>query len=361
LTEENHSPEPEELQLAQRVLELSSFVQQNAAKISELTASIEDVKSHSHEYEVQLGSKFTELTSQLTKKIEDGNNNLQGQISNLEEKHLEMKTENQDLFSKHDAKMQELRDTLHEQESRISDETQEREAGIKSLSEQFRSEYEIITNKTDDLMIKIDEMRNITQTHSQFLNEIHETVKTFKEKIQEIIILSKKDQQTHFENFSRILESVNENIHTELTLTAQNLRESDIQILNEVSEHYARKKASEELKQSITNLSEELKAQNARTREDLNHSLKNSVKEYETMIEDQSRAIQDYKTEMDRIQAEIQAIIDRKVNEKYEAVFSLLATVTVRAEELNMLLKTAEINVPSAITSISLEKNEETE
>ena len=154
---------------------------------------------------------------------------------------------------------------------------------------------------------------------------------------------------------------MNENIHTELTLTAQNLRESDIQILNEVSEHYARKKASDELKQSISNLSEELKAQNTRTREDLTHSLQNSIKEYETMIEDQSHAIQDYKTEMDRIQAEIQAIIDRKVNEKYEAVFSLLATVTMRAEELIMLIRTAEIHVPSGIKPISLEKNEETE
>ena len=154
---------------------------------------------------------------------------------------------------------------------------------------------------------------------------------------------------------------MNENIHTEITLTAQSLRESDIQILNEVSEHYARKKASEELKQSINNLSEELIAQNTRTREDLTHSMQTSVKEYETTIEEQSRAIQDYKSEMDRIQAEIQAIIDRKVNEKYEAVFSLLATVTLRAEELNLLLKTAEINIPSGIKPISLEKDEETE
>ncbi len=68
--------------------------------------------------------------------------------------------------------------------------------------------------------------------------------------------------------------------------------------------------------------------------------------EYEKTIENQTKSIQSYKDELDRIQKEIQDVIDRKVNEKYEAVFSLLATVTMHAEELMMLIKTAEIILP---------------
>ena len=42
-----------------------------------------------------------------------------------------------------------------------------------------------------------------------------------------------------------------------------------------------------------------------------------------------------------------------KVNEKYEAVFSLLSTVALHAEELSMLIKTAEILLPKDISSIT--------
>ncbi|MFX1538598.1 MAG: hypothetical protein ACFFDI_30795, partial [Promethearchaeota archaeon] len=40
---------------------------------------------------------------------------------------------------------------------------------------------------------------------------------------------------------------------------------------------------------------------------------------------------------------------DRKVNEKYEVVFSLLSKVAVQAEELALLIKTSEIHIPSPL------------
>jgi len=195
----------------------------------------------------------------------------------------------------------------------------------------------------------MEQLDQVTQAHTDSLNEVRDKIQNFKGKLQEIISLSKKDQQTHFENFSRILESFNENIRTELTLTTQNLKESDIDILNEVSEHYTRKKVGEELQESFSNLSEQLQTQTTKTREDMTHNLHKSVKEYEVLIEKQSENIQNYKDELERIQREIQDVIDRKVNEKYEAVFSLLATVALHTEELMMLIKTAEIQIPKEV------------
>jgi hypothetical protein len=84
------------------------------------------------------------------------------------------------------------------------------------------------------------------------------------------------------------------------------------------------------------------------------------MKEYEETIQAQSESIQKYKDELERIQSENQAIIDRKVNEKYEAVFSLLGTVAMRAEELIMLIKAAEIHIPSKIATEGVNKQENT-
>ncbi|MHA1512668.1 MAG: hypothetical protein ACTSRJ_01210 [Candidatus Hodarchaeales archaeon] len=95
----------------------------------------------------------------------------------------------------------------------------------------------------------------------------------------------------------------------------------------------------------------------------MTHNLQKSVKEYEVLIDEQSENIQSYKDELERIQREIQAVIDRKVNEKYEAVFSLLATVALHTEELMILIKTAEIQIPKEVKVskkvFPLEKEEE--
>ncbi|MHA2304695.1 MAG: hypothetical protein ACXACU_04820, partial [Candidatus Hodarchaeales archaeon] len=149
------------------------------------------------------------------------------------------------------------------------------------------------------------------------------------------------------ENFTRIIESYNENIRTEIALTAQSLKESDTQILDETSASFMPKKRGEELEKTIRNFSEELRIEANKTRDELVQGLKESVDEYDKTMEQQNIRIQNYQNELRKFQEEIQAVIDRKVNEKYEVVFSLLAKVAVQAEELALLIKTSEIHIPS--------------
>jgi hypothetical protein len=189
-------------------------------------------------------------------------------------------------------------------------------------------------------------LNQTTNSHTSELEALREGLKDCKNTLQDLISISKKDQKTHFENFSRMMESFNENIRTEIALSMQTLKESDIKILDKVSEDYMRKKAGEEMQKTVTNFYEEIQSQTTKTKEDLTESVQTSMQEYEKIIEAQSTSMTNYKEELERIQGEIQDIIDRKVNEKYEAVFSLLATVTMHAEELMMLVKTAEIHLP---------------
>ncbi|MHA1236140.1 MAG: hypothetical protein ACTSQ9_00590, partial [Candidatus Hodarchaeales archaeon] len=257
----------------------------------------------------------------------------------------------------------ELDDQIKDLNQKIQDQGKSLTEEISALTDQMQSQAKNVSNLLDMLGEGMEQLDQVTQVHTDSLNEVRSSIQNFKDKLQEIVSLSKKDQQTHFENFSRILESFNENIRTELTLTTQNLKESDINILNEVSEHYTRKKVGEDLQESFSNLSEQLQIQTTKNREDLTHNLQKSVKEYEVLIDEQSENIQSYKDELERIQREIQAVIDRKVNEKYEAVFSLLATVALHTEELMILIKTAEIQIPKEVKVskkvFPLEKEEE--
>ncbi|MHA2167515.1 MAG: hypothetical protein ACXAAT_16820 [Candidatus Hodarchaeales archaeon] len=383
MSEENFEDTTEDLKLAEKILELTTYIQGISTKLESLSKTVENLEKKSQDFDLKLGKKFGKIderftTSQesqskqgeeiqeLKNSISDNSEKLDLNMQEIENISTELKTSNE-LSESLELAQQEFKTDLDEQNKNLNQNIQDQEKklaeDISALSEQLQSQTKNVTNLLDILGTGMEQLGEVTKEHTDSLNEIRDTIQNFKDKLKEIISLSKKDQQTHFENFSRILESFNENIRTELTLTTQNLKESDIDILNEVSEHYTRKKVGEELQESFSNLSKQLQTQTTKTTEDLTHNLQKSVKEYEVLIEEQSENIQNYKEELGRIQREIQAVIDRKVNEKYEAVFSLLASVALHTEELMMLIKTAEIQIPKEvkvlIKEIPLEVEEE--
>jgi len=399
MSEENFEDTTEDLKLAEKILELTTYIQDISTKLESLSTTVGNLEKKFQDFDLQLGKKFTNIDEGFTasqdfqskqgEEIQELKNSIidHSEKLNLNKQEIEKvssefsqeiektsteltqfveKTSNE-LSESIELAQQEFKTNLDEQNKNLNENIQDQEIklaeDISTLSEQLQSQTKNVTNLLDILGTGMEQLGEVTKEHTDSLNVIRDSIQNFKDKLQEIVSLSKKDQQTHFENFSRILESFNENIRTELTLTTQNLKESDIDILNEVSEHYTRKKVGEELQESFSNLSKQLQTQTTKTTEDLTHNLQNSVKEYEVLIEEQSGNIQNYKEELGRIQGEIQAVIDRKVNEKYEAVFSLLATVALHTEELMMLIKTAEIQIPkevkTRIKEIPLEVEEE--
>ncbi|MHA1206125.1 MAG: hypothetical protein ACTSSO_01005 [Candidatus Hodarchaeales archaeon] len=388
MSENNLEEGNDDLQLGSKILQLTTFIEGISTRLESLEAKFEKLNKNHQDFDLQVGVKFTELDEKyatyqekLSKQEEDAQEvkssilNYSVQIDlvkqEIEEKSTDIaqsvETTSKELSESINSVQQELKTELDDQikdlNQKIQDQGKSLTEEISSLTDQMQSQAKNVSNLLDILGEGMEQLDQVTQVHTDSLNEVRSSIQNFKDKLQEIVSLSKKDQQTHFENFSRILESFNENIRTELTLTTQNLKESDINILNEVSEHYTRKKVGEDLQESFSNLSEQLQIQTTKTREDLTHNLQKSVKEYEVLIDEQSENIQSYKDELERIQREIQAVIDRKVNEKYEAVFSLLATVALHTEELMILIKTAEIQIPKEVKVskkvFPLEKEEE--
>jgi chromosome segregation ATPase len=353
MAEELNETHSDELELAQKILELTTYFQQNSTAIERIEASITSWESKIQDLDLQIASKFTELTN----KVDENLNTFQNQLDSQIQDHNNLKENVQEQEEKIGLQAQEMKEKFEHQDQKVEEKftliaehidkiTNEQKTTISALAEHVRSQLESLI-KTDEIINEsVNDINQLTNSHVKELEEVRKGLNDFKLKLQDLISISKKDQQTHFENFSRMIESLNENIRTEITLAMQTLKESDIEILNEISEHYMRKKAGEEIQKSVTNFYEEIQAQTTRSNEDFTENMKNSMMEYEKIIEEQSTGIQSYKEELDRIQVEIQDVIDRKVNEKYEAVFSLLATVTLHAEELMMLIKTAEIFVP---------------
>ncbi|MFX1537099.1 MAG: hypothetical protein ACFFDI_23040 [Promethearchaeota archaeon] len=416
MTQESNNTEEVDLQLAQRLIELTEVVEQN--KII-----IENCEKQLHDWDIKLGKdaedinkqfnsleeKYELQTQNLDKKLEEISNNynkLEEQLNQqneniqneyqeiskrfdeLKEKvesrnqHAEKKYEEfssqfmdiQEAQIKQDEIISSLNDTLeehktelqdrirteqfkttfddavHELNEKISSLNQNQEGiqlEIKNYIEKTQEQFESLAKTIELIGDGLSQLEQQNENHSILIEEQKNSLSQFKQKLKEIISISKEDQKTHFENFSRIIESYNENIRTELTIAAQSLKESDTQILDEVSASFMPKKLGKELQKTIADLSNELKVEAQKTRDGLVQGLQENVQEYEKTMEEQNASIKNYQKQLEQFQDEILAIIDRKVNEKYEVVFSLLSKVALQAEELALLIKTSEIQIHS--------------
>jgi len=317
---------------------------------------------------------FEETINNLTKQIsslEETVNNQAQQISEL----IEVLTKQEETISSHnqtledhnteiDARVLEtqfettLTEAVEELVEKIISlkDTQEKiKTGFNEQAEKTQIQINGITTTLDIVGEGLEQLDSTSKNHASALEDQRTSLSQFKHKLKELISLTKDDQKTHFENFSRLLESYNENIRTEMSLIAQTMRKSDIEILNEVSNHYTRKKVGENLKQKINDLAKELELEAKKTRDELVLGLEKTVKEYETIMEEQTTRIKKQQQELEHFQDEIQAVIDRKVNEKYELVFSLLSKVAMHAEELALFMKTTEIQIPRSLTDTATE------
>jgi chromosome segregation ATPase len=423
LTENTEGTDDLDLEIAERLIELTKFIEKNSALIEEIKSellqedpTIKKWNDKLEDWELALEKRFEEINKEiltttdeiknfapefdelketissqgsLISSLEETINDQAQQISSLEEtinNHAQQISEFKQIQNTHEATISSHSQSLESHDTEINarvletqfetaltesveglvekimllKETQESiKTSIKGQEEKTQTQIDGIATALDIIGKGLEQLDSMSKRHTSALEEQRGSLAQFKHKLKELISLTKDDQKTHFENFSRLLESYNENIRTEMSLIAQSMKKSDIEILNEVANHYTRKKVGENLKQKISDLAKELELEATKTREELVLGLEKTVKEYETVMEEQTTRIKKQQQELEHFQDEIQAVIDRKVNEKYELVFSLLSKVAMHAEELALFMKTAEIQIPEPVTDIDTEISEE--
>ncbi|MHA2363675.1 MAG: hypothetical protein ACXAC7_06940, partial [Candidatus Hodarchaeales archaeon] len=66
-------------------------------------------------------------------------------------------------------------------------------------------------------------------------------------------------------------------------------------------------------------------------------------------IKDSIASVDVYRVELERYKDEIESLVERKVNEKYEFSIEILGNLVTKAEHLSYLIKEASTKVPPAI------------
>ncbi|NHJ00895.1 MAG: hypothetical protein EAX86_02080 [Candidatus Heimdallarchaeota archaeon] len=374
----------EDLELAKRLLDITKFLEENNEQITDLKKIIDNIEVRFEEDNLALGNWKEELnhkietlenqneeTSRLSTKIQERiselNKNLENNVSEIKSSQNKLEGEIKEDLSHLETIQEDLKTNFSTEikESRelilnaFTDEQGKTNSAFDSVNSKIsdhialsQNQFDALKNSMEILGEGLEQLGRLGDNHADSLDEHRDNLSNLKQQFNEIISVIKRDQETHFENFSRIIESYNESIRTELGLTAQSLKESDTKILDEISVNFMPKKVGEKLENMITELTEELKTEAKQSREELVKGLQETVKEYEKIMDEQNIRIKNHQRELERFHDEIQAIIDRKVNEKYEIVYSLLAKVITRSEELSLLIKTAEVHIPKSANTL---------
>jgi len=365
-------PQQDELQLAQRILELTKILGENTEKMNLLNKEFHELKTQQQiwiktleEWDINLDKRFREIDNKFSayeEKITENLNSIQEELKATKENTDIQITEtvtdlNEKLETKIKSMREEFESKLSEKELKLKENIEESSKNLQkevtSFQEQTSEELGLISETLEMLVKNVKSINILTENHTETLEEHRNSLTLTKQKINEIVEQTKKNQEQLFENFSRILESYNEDIRTEIAITAQSLQESDTELLKQSREEFMSKKFGNELKNTIIDLSAELRAETQKTRDDLLKGLQDNVDEYKKVINEQNINIKRFQDELGEFKNEIHAIIDRKVNEKYELVYKLLAKVSSISEELSLLIKVSEIIVPPQAKHLS--------
>ncbi|WP_455141573.1 hypothetical protein [Candidatus Hodarchaeum mangrovi] len=315
------------LELEPKIQELSEKASNNYSEISERITAIQEElnkKVTSDTFE-DIKNGFSERINDLNQKIEALENNLNFKYNTIE---TVIGEKEQKIISSYDEKFLGIRKDFDEENSKIS------------------NELNLVSETLQMLVESVQNINKVNENHNDVLDSYQSAFSDLKDTIKEIISISKEDQKELFDSFSTILESNNEDIRTEITVTTQTLLDSDKNIIDKSKELFMQKKSGDELKQTIIELTGEIRSESQKTRDDLLKGLQSNVEEYEKVITEQNINIKSFQEELELFKKEIHAIIDRKVNEKYEVVYKLLGRVLTLSEEHALLLKASEIKLP---------------
>ncbi|WP_455463494.1 hypothetical protein [Candidatus Hodarchaeum mangrovi] len=315
------------LELEPKIQELSEKASNNYSEISERITAIQEElnkKVTSDTFE-DIKNGFSERINDLNQKIEALENNLNFKYNTIE---TVIGEKEQKIISSYDEKFLGIRKDFDEENSKIS------------------NELNLVSETLQMLVESVQNINKVNENHNDVLDSYQSAFSDLKDTIKEIISISKEDQKELFDSFSTIMESNNEDIRTEITVTTQTLLDSDKNIIDKSKELFMQKKSGDELKQTIIELAGEIRSESQKTRDDLLKGLQSNVEEYEKVITEQNINIKSFQEELELFKKEIHAIIDRKVNEKYEVVYKLLGRVLTLSEEHALLLKASEIKLP---------------
>ncbi len=320
-----------------QIQDLKNLIKKNSEIIDEIKLSLEQQVKQP---QISLNEVETDTQSVLGR-IEQIENQLGELKSELKQRRIKKPLEAHDFGRVTSAiqrgeTIEPLKDPLDLLETRLDNKIDT----INQAQEKTTLQIRTLNDALDILGTGVEELHRIIETLRIRMNHNKEGISEnqYRNMVRELVDEIKIDQKLLFENFSKIIDDYRSDFRREMTDTVKEFQASHDRILNDVIANYVPRNAGDELRQSIDILSNEFKYELDKLR----------VK---------FEAVDQYKDSQSQLRQDITSIIDRAVNERFNAISILLATITSKTEKIFRLFKASEIQTSPSSNEIVKTEN----
>jgi hypothetical protein len=357
--------------LRSSILESEKTVKEDMAfKSSELEENlkkfINDTDSQNKEKFNSSNTKIQELESSLGAQIKSINeqttnfsSNTSSRFDNLMEKILEVKETVQKNLEDNSIKNQEKINKYSESsETKFSDINKLVSQVKEELNIQMESIKQDLDTKYSDLNNQRKQFFSITQNHSEGILSLTDVLEDIRGNYLKNFGEIKDDQKNMMESFKKIIVGSSENLRNEVIVFSKEVQRQLSGFEKDSKTNFLLKTDGEAIDERVKTLDRDLRQKAETIRTDLVQSLDENVKKFDSAVKDSLNEVYSVKLELERYKDEIESMIERKVNEKFEFVQEILSNVVIKSETLSTLIKDSKIKGPEVV-KVPVEKGSE--
>ena len=213
---------------------------------------------------------------------------------------------------------------------------------ISSLQDSWNKNYSMVASEQGNLQQLAKNHSDGLLTFSTVLDELR---KGQQKGIEEI----KNDQKTLMQSFQRIISGASENVRNEVKMFSKEVQRQLGGFSKENSLNFMAKADGDRVNDRLKTLDLDLRSKTEAIRSELVRSLEDSLKSFEGAMKTSLASVSEMKIELEKYKDEIDFIIERKANERFEYVYEILTGVLSKAEQLSSLFRDSKVSIPKSI------------
>jgi hypothetical protein len=307
------------------------------------------------ELETSLGAQIKSVSEQTT----NFSSNTSSRFDNLMEKLLEIKENFNKNLEDNSIKNQEKIDKYSESaETKFSDINNLVSQVKKELNTQMGGIKLDLEEKFSNLHNQRKQFFSITQNHSEGILSLTDVLEDIRVNYLKNFGEIKDDQKNMMESFKKIIVGSSENLRNEVIVFSKEVQRQLSGFEKDSKTNFLLKTDGEAIDERVKTLDRDLRQKAETIRTDLVQSLDENVKKFDSAVKDSLNEVHSVKLELERYKDEIESMIERKVNEKFEFVQEILSNVVIKSETLSTLIKDSKIKGPEVV-KVPVEKGSE--
>ncbi|MHA1989958.1 MAG: hypothetical protein ACW981_00345 [Candidatus Hodarchaeales archaeon] len=344
----------------------------------------EDIVSNSSELEENLKKHINDMDSQNKEKINSSNLKIQeletslgAQIKDISEQTTNFSTNTSSRFDNIMEKLLEVKETFdknledtniknQDKIDKYSESAENKFSNINNLVSQVKEEINKqmgiikleLEKKFSDLLKQQKQFFSITQNHSEGILSLTDVLEDIRGNYLKNFGEIKDDQKNMMESFKKIIVGSSENLRNEVIVFSKEVQRQLSGFEKDSKTNFLLKTDGEAIDEKVKTLDRDLRQKAETIRTDLVQSLDENVRKFDSAVKDSLNEVHSVKLELERYKDEIESMIERKVNEKFEFVQEILSNVVIKSETLSTLIKDSKIKGPEVV-KVPVEKGSE--